>query len=268
MYEQPVISQIFLVFFQRRPAGQVARLRRDAKALGVAYLSRAFLRLGVLQLEPLPRRPRYRARSTLDGFHRDMKSPQTPRVQCPPKFRRLFGNPFRPNEIALICSGTSGVRDALPPKTVFAKAALVLPVFAGSHILASRFIQCAALIPTDGSVSTELGDWPGLNSAASQIMIESPTTLCAHASSALPSPVTAAAIRLLAVPSSRHPRAFGSVAEPCRPGGISSVRPALAKLTAPFRPQGAGGPVRVVPAFPHLPVSRSMLAASPARDGR
>jgi hypothetical protein len=47
--------------------------------------------------------------------------------------------------------------DALPPKTVFARVALVLPVFAGSHVLALRFIQCAALIPTDGSVGTELG---------------------------------------------------------------------------------------------------------------
>jgi hypothetical protein len=48
-------------------------------------------------------------------------------------------------------------QDALPPKTVSASGALVLPVFAGSHILALRFIQCAALIPADGSVGIELG---------------------------------------------------------------------------------------------------------------
>ena len=87
-----------------------------------------------------------------------------------PKFRRLFGNPPRPNEFAFTClvEPRCGVRgaDALPPKTVFATAALVLPVFAGSHILALRFIQCAALIPTDGSVGTELGRLARVNSAA------------------------------------------------------------------------------------------------------
>jgi hypothetical protein len=110
-------------------------------------------------------------------------------------------------------------------------------------------------------------------------MIEAPTTLCAHASSALPSPVTAVAIRLLAVPSSRHPRAFGSVAEPCRPGGISSVRPALGKLTAPLAPRAREAPVRVVPgpfriclyrvrrraARPGRPVRRVMRVSQIAR---
>ena len=37
----------------------------------------------------------------------------------------------------------------------FLQEVLLCPVFAGSHILALRFIQCAALIPADGSVGIE-----------------------------------------------------------------------------------------------------------------